>query len=268
MNLAIIGGGNMGRAVLRAALRAFPEASVAVADTSREARAACEAVDPGRVRAFEGWRGALEAVGPGAAVILGVKPQVFPGVAAEMRASPAVASRTFISIMAGVRAATIAERLGGGRVVRTMPNLPIAHGVGLTAVCEGPGATAEDLALAERVFGACGVCVRMSEELIDAFTALAASGPAYVFYLAEAMQKAGLEIGFSMEDAQRIARGVVAGASAMMQGGVTPRDLRAQVTSPNGTTHAAISAMEHAGVHDAVVRAIVAARDRARELGA
>lgn len=174
-----------------------------------------------------------------------------------------------VSIMAGVTAATVSRGLGdAGRVVRVMPNTPIGLGLGMSAVCAGPRAGEEDVARAERLFGASGKTMRIDEGLMDAFTALAGSGPAYVFHLAEAMVEAAEQLGFDRERALTIVRQTVAGAGALLDASPeTPRALRAAVTSKGGTTAAAVGVLDDAGVSDAVVRAIHAARHRGAELG-
>lgn len=269
-NLVAIGGGNMGRAVLAAAERATGLVSAMMAaDVSRESRAAIDRQFGGRVRVFEGAAEAVAAGGAGAVLLVAVKPQVFPSVAAEI----AGAFRGLVvSIMAGTRSARVAELLGDGRagvrVVRAMPNLALAHGEGVTALAAGPGATEEDMTFAERLFAAGGSTVQVSEDLFDAFTALAGSGPAYVFYLAEAMERAGAAVGFTPEQSRQIVRQTVLGAAAMLRAssGGAPAELRAGVTSKGGVTEAAVGRLEAARVAEVMVEAIRSGRDRGREL--
>lgn len=214
---------------------------------------------------------------PHAGVMLAVKPQVFGEVAHAW--APVLGEgggggvgkggRLVVSIMAGITTAALRHGLGDrARIVRVMPNTPIGLGLGMSAVCAGPGAAEEDVARVEQLFGASGKTMRIDEGLMDAFTALAGSGPAYVFHLAEAMVEAAEQLGFDRERALTIVRQTVAGAGAMLDASPeTPRALRAAVTSKGGTTAAAINLLEDAGVQDTVVRAIHAARHRGAELG-
>lgn len=263
-----IGAGNMATAIAAGAVHA-----------GAVSRAALAAIDPttppggpfGRV-----FREVPEAADwllehPSAGIVVCVKPQSFGGVAEAWRpVLDAVASRVVVSIMAGTTSDVIGEGMGGqARVVRVMPNTPIRLGLGMSALCAGPRATEDDLLRAERLFGASGKAMRIDEGLMDAFTALAGSGPAYVFYLAEAMVEAAEQLGFDRERALTIVRQTVAGAGELLnQSPETPRALRRAVTSKGGTTAAATDTMDASGVSDAVVRAVHAARHRGVELGA
>jgi pyrroline-5-carboxylate reductase len=202
----------------------------------------------------------------GVTVLLAIKPQVFAKSGVELARELGAVGRV-VSVMAGVEAGSVAGVFGGARVVRTMPNLPALVGQGCTAIAAGPGAGARDVEWVERVFGAVGRVVRIDESLMDAFTALAGSGPAYLFYLAEIMRDAGIAMGMEPGDADAAARQTLAGAAAMLaSSSARPEELRAGVTSPGGTTAAAIAALEAAGVKAAWMKAIAAARDRGAEL--
>ncbi|MCH7873254.1 MAG: hypothetical protein IID33_16280 [Planctomycetes bacterium] len=166
------------------------------------------------------------------------------------------------------------------RVIRVMPNTPARIGQGMTAIAMGCGAQAGDDALAQAIFAAVGEVVSIDETLMDAFTAVAGSGPAYVFYLAEAMSAAAVRLGFNQKQADLIVRQTIAGAGNLMvasvdeqtdptgQTGVplSPAALRAAVTSKNGTTYAATTRLDELGVMEAIITAVRAARDRGREL--
>src|SRR5690606_13250813 len=153
-------------------------------------------------------------------------------------------------------------------VVRAMPNLPARIRQGATAICLGDGAAPGDDDFALALFRGIGPLVlRIDESLMDAFTAVAGSGPAYLFYLAEAMTRAATELGFDAPAAREIVKATLAGsASLLAQSSESPADLRAAVTSKGGTTEAATTVLDNAGVMNAIVRAITAARDRGREL--
>lgn len=272
--LVFIGGGNMAQAILRggAGSKVLDPARVAVAEPDPEKRRLLTPAPAAAVATASealAWLRRVERAPGEGQVLLAVKPQSLGVVAGEIGPLLGSARRVVISILAGTTSGLIREALGGSvAVVRAMPNLPAKIGRGTTAVALGAGAAAGDEEAAMRIFGGIGrVVVRIDESLMDAFTAVAGSGPAYVFYLAEAMMRAAVELGFEEETAGRIVRETVAGAAAMMAEAVEPpAALRAAVTSKGGTTEAAVRVLEEAGVMGAVVRAITAARDRGREL--
>ena len=132
----------------------------------------------------------------------------------------------------------------------------------------GRHATAEDLAVAERLLGAAAEVVRVTENLMDAVTAVSGSGPAYFFYLAELLAEAGVELGLAPDEAQRLARVTFEGAAKLLaESGEDPAALRRKVTSPGGTTEAALKTFDALGLKQTVADAVRAARDRGRELG-
>jgi pyrroline-5-carboxylate reductase len=149
-----------------------------------------------------------------------------------------------------------------------MPNTPKLVGAGVSAICAGPRATDADLQWTRQLFAASGQVVRVDEPMIDAVTAVSGSGPAYFFYLIEAMIQAGVAEGLPQDIATQLAVATCAGSAKLLaQTGVASHELRAKVTSPKGTTQAAIEAMDAAGVKSALVKAIRAAATRSRELG-
>jgi pyrroline-5-carboxylate reductase len=264
--LGIIGAGNMAEAITRGVIRAglFQPAQIIAADVS-PARRELFTNDIG-VRAIASNE---EAARDARVLLLSVKPQqmaqALAGIGAVLDPGALV-----ISIAAGITTAFIEKHLGAGRkwrVVRTMPNTPMLVGEGMTAVARGANANAADLAAARRIFESAGAVVEVGEDKLDAVTALSGSGPAYVFYLAEQMIAAGVEMGFSPEEARLLATKTVLGAAKMLStSSDTPRELRGKVTSPGGTTQAAVTHLDAAGVGPALVRAIRAAEQRSREL--
>ncbi len=150
-----------------------------------------------------------------------------------------------------------------------MPNLPIRVGAGVTGVCKGVHATDDDLAFARRLFDAGGQTVVLDDEaLMHAVTAVSGSGPAYFYYLVEAMVAGGVGAGLAAEDALTLAENTCLGAARMMlETREPPQELRRKVTSPGGTTQAAIEAMDTAGVPEAVRSAVLAAAERSKQLG-
>lgn len=174
-----------------------------------------------------------------------------------------------LSVAAGIRSDSIARWLGTERVVRSMPNTPALVGKGMTALFARPAATAADRAAVERVIQTTGEYLWLNDEAqLDAVTALSGSGPAYVFYFLEAMIQAGLDMGLDSAQARQLAVGTFVGASALAHASDEPLEvLRARVTSKGGTTYAALTAMEQAGIKQQFMQAIEAARQRASELG-
>jgi pyrroline-5-carboxylate reductase len=267
--LIIFGGGNMGGAIAQAIQAPGidpPIASRVVIVEPDEDKHAPLAPYATCVKSI---RDASRAITPADAMLLAVKPQSFPPLAEQLGATHLAEGRCVISIMAGVSCATLARTLPSARIVRTMPNLGLSVGLGMSAACAGPGATRDDLALTHAILGASGRVVDLPESLMDAFTAVAGSGPAYVFLLAEAMQDGARALGLDDAQADAIVRQTILGAATMLARDPRRADeLRAGVTSKGGTTQAALTVLGEAGVRDALVRAIAAARNRGRELGA
>ena len=259
--LGIVGGGRMGEALLGGVLDAglVPAARVTVTDTRAEHLAALA-----EVRVSQDNTAALGAD----VVLLALKPQVLPGVLAAEGAAVA-ADALVVSIAAGTTTAAIEGLLPQGcPVVRVMPNTPALVGAGMSVVSPGARATAAHVATARELVGAVGAVLELPESQIDAVTAVSGSGPAYVFLLAEAMAEAGVLNGLSRDDAVTLATHTVAGAGALLaaEDGAAAR-LREAVTSPGGTTAAALRELERAGVRSAVLEAVSAAVRRGRELG-
>jgi pyrroline-5-carboxylate reductase len=199
-------------------------------------------------------------------IMLALKPQVFAQVAASM--GPLPQPTVVISIMAGLGSKRIRQVLGDlARIVRVMPNMPCQIGAGVTAVAIGAGAQSDDTALAVQLFEALGQVVMVEEDQMHAVTAVSGSGPAYVFLLAEAMHAAAIELGLDTSTARTLVEQTIVGAGRLLN--ETDRDaaaLRQAVTSPGGTTAAALKVKDDAGWADTVRRAIAAARDRGLEL--
>jgi len=201
-------------------------------------------------------------------VLLAVKPQVMADMLAKLAPSVA-ADAMIISIAAGIATVKIDALLGHrGRIVRVMPNTPMLVGQGMSALAAGPRATQADLDWAGRLFATAGRTVFVNEPQIDAVTAVSGSGPAYFFYLIEAMVAAGTAEGLDAATALTLATQTCAGAAALLtKSGEDPGVLRAKVTSPNGTTQRAIETFDAKGVKDAAIAAVRACAARSRELG-
>jgi pyrroline-5-carboxylate reductase len=257
VELLIVGGGRMGEALL-GGLLASGRSSLGVVEVSAERRAVLEQTYPGVLVSGEAV--------PCDGAVLAVKPYV---VASAARAVASAGVKRVLSVAAGIKAAAIEDALGGGiPVVRGMPNTPALIGAGAGAVSAGSEAGDDDLAWAEEILGAVGIVVRVPEHSLDAVTGLSGSGPAYVFLVAEAMAEGGVLAGLPRDVAETLAYQTLLGAARLVvEEGSPPPALRAAVTSPGGTTAAGLRELERGGVRAAFLEAVMAATERARELG-
>jgi len=261
--LAFVGGGNMASAILGGLVAAgHPAGRVVVVEP--------HAPQADIVREKFGVR--VDAAGGAALagadiVVWAVKPQVF-GEAAAPCASH-FGRALHLSVMAGIRSDAIARATGTERVVRAMPNTPALIGEGIAGLFARAAVTSGDRAAIERVLAPTGETMWVAQEGdLDAVTALSGSGPAYVFFFLEAMMQAAADMGLSREQGRRLAQATFKGATSLARASdEAPETLRARVTSKGGTTYAAITSMEAAGVKPAIVAALCAAQARARELG-
>jgi pyrroline-5-carboxylate reductase len=261
--IAFIGGGNMASAIIGGLIRRGIAASqIEVVEPWDEARARLQSQFG--ITALAAPGPALERAG---LVVWAVKPQTFKEAALAARAH--VAGALHLSVAAGIRSDSLASWLGSERIVRAMPNTPALVGKGITALYPRPVVTAGDRALVEQVVATTGEFLWVTEEAhLDAVTALSGSGPAYVFFFLEAMTEAGVEMGLSREQSHQLAVATFVGASELARASEDPPEvLRQRVTSKGGTTHAAITSMQHDGVNALFIKALHAARQRARELG-
>jgi pyrroline-5-carboxylate reductase len=262
-HLAFIGGGNMASAIIGGLIK--------------------QGVLPSHIQVVEPWAeqqvrlrqqfgvqvsgtpdASLERAG---LIVWAVKPQMFFEAAAQ--ASVHTKHALHLSVAAGIRSDSIARWLGTERIVRAMPNTPALVGKGITGLVARAGVYANDRQTIEAVLQTTGDFVWLdAEEQLDAVTALSGSGPAYVFYFLEAMIDAGMSMGLSRAQAQQLAVATFTGASALAQASdEAPETLRARVTSKGGTTYAALTALENAGVKQHFIAAMQAAGKRAAELG-
>lgn len=264
--LLLAGAGKMGGAMLSGWLdRGLPSASIVVLDPSPPPEVA-------EMLAAKGVRRIADAGALGAApavMLLAVKPQVMDAVFAPL-ARHAGPSTLVLSIAAGRPLASFERQLGPRPpVVRAMPNTPAAIGRGITVCCANAHVTAAQRATCGALLGAVGEVAWVDDEaLIDPVTAVSGSGPAYVFLLAESLARAGVASGLSPELAARLARATVTGAGELLaRSDLDPATLRQNVTSPGGTTAAALAVLmgEH-GLDDVMTRAVAAATARGREL--
>lgn len=205
-----------------------------------------------------------------AVVLIAVKPQMMGEALPALAALPK-SGTVFLSVAAGVSIASYEAALGADScIIRAMPNTPAAVGKGITAIIGNDLASSTDLDLAETLLRAIGQVVRLQDEAqMDAVTGLSGSGPAYVFYMIDALASAGVAQGLPADLAMQLAKATVAGAGALAEAAdETPEQLRINVTSPNGTTQAGLEVLMNAdGLAPLMAETVKAATDRSKELG-
>jgi len=263
MKLGVIGCGKMGSALLGGILnkKIVSPGQVLVFDTCAESADRL-------ARDFQVTAASSndEVMGECDSILLCVKPQILPGMLGSLGGSP---DRLLISIAAGIRIRNIEAATGNRhRVIRVMPNTPALVGKGASALALGSTATEADADTARRLLGAVGYVTEVAEELLDPVTALSGSGPAYVFAMMEAMVAAAVDLGLDEKTALDLATHTVSGAAELaLQTGESPAQLRENVTSPNGTTFAALESLKANNFDSTISKAIKAACDRSIELG-
>lgn len=262
-SIAILGAGAMGSAIGTGLLKSgWDKLSIRYADVNLERVG--ELVKDG----FIAYSDPSIAAESASIVLIAVKPQGMGELLGQI--APVISpEHLVVSIAAGVSTRTIEAGLAPGvPVVRCMPNTPALLGEGVTALAGGANASDEDLIRAEQVLGAVGRTVIVTEDEIDAVTGVSGSGPAYVFLLAEAMEEAAMAEGLQPSTARLLVGQTIKGAGdLLMASPKTPAELRQQVTSPNGTTEAALLSFENAGFRRIVRDAVAKATERSKELG-
>ncbi|MFF2523898.1 pyrroline-5-carboxylate reductase [Streptomyces liangshanensis] len=260
--VAVLGTGKIGEALLSGMIRAGWRPAHLLVTTRRPERAK-ELHDRYGVEAVTNADAAKRAD----TLILAVKPQDMGKLLDEL-GTHLTPERLVISAAAGITTAFIEERLATGTpVVRVMPNTPVLVDEGMSVISAGSHALAEHLTHTEEIFGGVGKTLRVPESQQDAATALSGSGPAYFYFLVEAMTDAGILLGLPRAQAHDLIVQAAIGAAVMLRdSGEHPVKLREAVTSPAGTTISAIRELENHGVRAALIAALEAARDRSREL--
>lgn len=263
MTVAIIGAGVMGETLLAGLIRAGHDLAELAVGEKRPERAA-ELRTAYGVRVVSNQEAAAAET-----VLLVVKPQDMPAVLTEI-AAVLRPGQLVVSLAAGITTALVEEHVPAGvAVVRVMPNTPALVDAGMAAISGGTACTEEHLARTEALLAATGKVLRVPEELQDAVTAVSGSGPAYVFLVVEAMVDAGVALGLPPETATALTLQTLTGAAKLLtETGEPAADLRAKVTSPNGTTAAALAQLESHDLRGAFRAALEAARNRSVELAA
>ncbi|MCK6418246.1 MAG: pyrroline-5-carboxylate reductase [Alphaproteobacteria bacterium] len=262
-NLVIIGCGKMGSALVRGFLKQGAAQAITIVEHHDV---------PFHVEGITTHRsisGASDTIRTANVVILAIKPQGMDALCAEL--APILASQTLIiSIAAGTSMALFERYFGAAQpIIRVMPNTPAAIGQGMSVLCANAAADADRRLLAQALMQTCGATAWIADEsLMNAVTALSGSGPAYVFALIEAMEKAGIGVGLPPDLSTLLARQTVIGAAALAAAhpDQMPAQLREAVTSPKGTTAAALDVLSKEGFFELMTRAVAAARDRGKEL--
>lgn len=268
-SIAVIGAGAMGGAILKGLLAPSVSVSGGIRVTNRTAaKAALVSADGVESIALESEPdGNQRAVRGAGIVLLGVKPAMI--VDALRALAPALEpDALIISVAAGITTAAM-EAVVDNPVLRAMPNTPAIVGKAVTGIAAGSRATPEQVALGVALFETVGTVVEVPESQIDALSTISGSGPAYVFYLVEELTRTAVGLGFTAEQAAVLVQGTFAGSlELLLASGSSPEALRAQVTSPKGTTERAIGVMQEADLTGMFDRATAAALARARELAA
>ncbi len=265
LKIGIIGLGNMSGAILKGLLKAgvLPENVVGMASSPQQATlrqaeygVTCTTLELGK-----------DALSQVDLLILGVKPFVMPAVLADLEGITLKAKAVVVSIAAGTTLATIGESLPNTAIVRAMPNTPALVGQGFTAMAPNAYVDETQKKLAESVFGAVGKAVWLQEGQINAFTGLFGSGPAYIFYIMEALVEAGLAEGLPTSVVEEGVLQLVKGAALLLENRTTTASqLKAEVVTPNGTTAKGLEALASAKVEVALKDAVHQATRRAEEL--
>ncbi len=256
VSIGFLGGGRMASALMRGLLREREPGSIGVYDPVLRPGepwlgTACRVfASPAELFAASRW------------LVWAIKPQVFHAEAAAWRALR-FSGTGWISIMAGVRLARLEALAGNVPVVRAMPNLPLMLGAGAVALAPGRHAGGPHLEEARRLFAPVGEVLVVDEKAMDGVTALSGSGPAYLFYLAEVVDREAHGLGLTPEAARKLWAQTLLGSARMLAApGAEPAELRRQVTSPGGTTQAALEELERRGFAAAFAAGLAAARDR------
>ena len=265
--IGFLGGGNMARSLIGGLVaKGFPAAQIWVSDPTEANRQ--KLVEDFGVQSSTNNQQLCEQC---SILLFAVKPQVLPQVAREVAAAVQTKKPLLISIAAGIRSDDLSRWLGGQcKIIRTMPNTPALIGLGATALFANAQVNAADKAIAQALLSAVGMSLWVDQEAqLDAVTALSGSGPAYYFLFMEAMQQAAVELGLTAEVAAALTLQTALGAVTMAsQSTESLVKLRERVTSPNGTTAAAVQQFETSGFRALIKNALLAAEARSKELAA
>jgi pyrroline-5-carboxylate reductase len=261
--IAFLGAGNMAEALIRGIVKSklFYKQRVVATDVRVD-----RCIEISRQYGIITIENSRQAAKNADIIVLAVKPQQLEPLLKDI--SPVVRKKSLvISIAAGVTIKSIEKHLLGVPVIRTMPNTPAMVGAGVIAMAAGSKAVSAHLRLAQDIFSSVATTIVLKESDLNAVTAISGSGPAYIFRIAEILETAGKKIGLKSDVAALLARGTVFGAGKMLHDLQVPAsELRRNVTSPGGTTEAALKCMDNAGLEDILTKAVFCAHKRAGEL--
>jgi len=263
-SIGFVGAGNMGGAIIKGLLSAgtHSPSELIVSDYS-------ERVIRDLKSSFPGIRTSSNNVNPAAAsvIILAVKPQIYKNVVQEIR-DMVQPEAIMVSIAAGLSIEKLARWFNRDvKIVRAMPNMPALVREGMTALCRNQKVSDEEFQTVRGIFDAVGKCIILPENLMNAYTALAGSSPAWIFVLIEALADGAVREGISRSTAYEVASRVVAGSARLVsESDLHPAVLKDKICSPGGTTIEALTALESAGFRSAIIQAVYASAARAREL--
>ena len=267
MSIGFAGGGNMAQAIIRGLLQAGHNPNkICVADPAAAQRDAVDRIDKRVVTTADNSRLAAGSD----VLVLAVKPQIIPEVAQELGNQQRAVRQVVVSVAAGITLSALEKCMGAGtQIVRVMPNQPALAGQGISGLCANTATDELGRAAAEYLMTATGEAVWFDDEsLMDAVTAISGSGPAYFYLLMEILHDVAMEFGFDSPTARQLSVQTALGAATVASGSAEElAALRARVTSPGGTTAAALESQDKAGVRDIFRTAINAARKRSVELG-
>jgi len=267
LTIGLVGAGNMARALIRGLLKSgHPASHLQAADPDAAQRAEVAGLHPAIVTGA----GNAEVAAVADVLVLAVKPQLMASVAKQVAGAPRPAGQLILSVAAGITLDSLRGWFGGDApLVRVMPNQPATIGAGISGLAASAAVSERNRQVAEYVASATGRAVWLKDEaLMDAVTAVSGSGPAYFYLLMEHMERAAVELGMPAELAATLTRETALGAARLVsETGTEPAVLRAAVTSPGGTTAAALQVFEAAKLGAVVRAALTAARDRSLELG-
>jgi len=266
LKIGVLGAGNMGEALISGLVKAsLVEAKQLMASRRSEVALAYLADTYGIRTTTDNCELVLE----NDIIILAAKPQILPSILedTELCFRP---GQVVITVAAGISTAFVESWVKNDiPVIRVMPNTPALVGQAMSPYCLGRHGSAVQALVAAQIFSAVGVTTQVEEEMLDAITALSGSGPAYFFYLLEGLIEAGVSMGLPEHLSRALVRQTCYGAAKLVvETTRTPQQLRAQVTSPQGTTHAAISFLEQVSTKELIKQAVLKAKERAHELGA
>ena len=266
--ITFIGAGSMGSAIIRGAINSGYEPSEITA-TNRSRATSVELAKELGINSFNletDPHANIKAVRDSKMVVLGVKPYQILETIDEIFDS--LSSGTIVvSVAGGITIDAMQEKLPGKPVFRVMPNTPSMIGMGVSGIAAGKHCDQQHIDSVVKLFESVGEVIQCPEEQIDSLSTISGSGPAYVFYFIEQFEKIAIEQGFTQAQAQVMVRQTFLGASELVsRGGSTPAELRAKVTSPNGTTEKAIEVFDNSDIHKIFTEATDAARKRARQI--